>query len=162
MTSPEQARQDLAEILGEGRVEMNDAQTRMAERGHPAGRIDRARRALKVRMVRVGKPGSRQTFWWELPTACPTCFHPFRPDPAPASAGWYRGQAGNTDYWSDEHAPIEPPSPPADVPPLPSPPPRLEPYGPPRCTVCGKASAMAIGERCPWQLTGRRCPGAMA
>jgi hypothetical protein len=60
----------------------------MAERGHPAGRVDRARRALEVETIRQGPPGSRQTFYWQLPTSCPTCSRPFGPDETPASAPW--------------------------------------------------------------------------
>ena len=56
VTHPEQARRDLAEILSRGRVEISDAMAQMAELGHSAGRVDRARRALEVETVRQGRP----------------------------------------------------------------------------------------------------------
>jgi hypothetical protein len=98
MTGPEQARKDLALILSDGRVELGEAMSLMADRGHPAGRVDRARRALEVETIRTGPPGSKQVFFWELPMSCPTCLRPYRPDVTPASASWGRNGAAITDY----------------------------------------------------------------
>jgi hypothetical protein len=104
LTGPEQARQDLAAILSGDRVEMGEAMRLMAERGHPAGRVDRARRALEVETIR-GPPGSRQTFYWQLPTSCPTCSRPFGPDETPASAPWGGDRATIGDYWHEQSPP---------------------------------------------------------
>jgi hypothetical protein len=158
MTGPEQAREDLAEILSDGRVELGEAMAQMAERGHPAGRIDRARRALEVETVREGPPGTRQTFYWRLPDACPTCLRPYRLDVAPAATPWGSHRVGNGDYWRDEPPANEPPSLPPEVQPVPPP---LPPLGPPRCSVCHRASALEPDSRCPFQGPTGRCPGTV-
>jgi hypothetical protein len=162
MTGPEQAREDLAEILSDGRLEMGEAISRMGELGHPAGRVDRARRALEVETVRTGPPGSKQVFYWELPGTCPTCMRPFGPDVAPTPAPWGRNGGTISDYYSDESRPIEPPSPPPEVQPAPPPQPPLRDFRAPRCNVCGKASALEPGSPCPyWGRIGQRCRGRM-
>jgi hypothetical protein len=159
MTHPEQARQDLTEILSDGRLELSDAQARMAERGHPAGRIDRARRALEIETVREGPPGTRQRFFWQLPGTCPTCLRPYGPDAGHEATAWGMNRAGSSDYWSDAPAPIEPPSNPPEARPAPPP---LPDYGPPRCNVCGRASASSPGQQCPYQtMSGVRCVGTV-
>jgi hypothetical protein len=162
VTNPEQARQDLAEILSGGRVEISEAQARMAERGHPPGRIDRARRALEVDTVRQGRPGVTQQFFWRLPTSCPTCLRPFGPGGVSASAPWNGYQAGDADGWRDDASHIEPPHDPPEVQFPPSQPAPLPRSGPPRCSLCGKASAVDPGSPCPYFTTaGQRCRGVV-
>jgi hypothetical protein len=161
MTGPEQARVDLAEILADGRVDLGEVRARMAELGHPPTRIERAGRALDVRMIRQGKPGTHQSFSWELRDACPTCHRPWQQDSPPQSEGWSRNAAGNGDYWREPAAPIESPSMELEAPPTPPPTRRFEPSGPPICSVCRRPSAFSVGERCPWQPGGIRCPGVM-
>lgn len=156
MTGPEQARQDLTEVLSAGRLKMSEAQALMAERGHPPGRVDRARRALQVETVRTGAPGSKQVFFWRMPTSCPTCMRPFSPDPVHEPTAWRRNQADIGDYWTGESHSIEPPPQELDVTP------HLEPYHPPVCDRCGRTSAMDRGQLCPWRPTGGAlCGGTM-
>jgi hypothetical protein len=159
LTGPEQAREDLARLLSDGRVELGEVRARMAELGHPPTRVERAGRALDVRMIRQGKPGTHQRFSWELPDACPTCQRPWQQDSPPQADAWTRNTAGNGDYWRERAAPIELPSVELVAQPAPPPLPRL---GPPRCSACGRASASAPGERCPYQsVDGRRCVGTV-
>jgi hypothetical protein len=160
LTGPEQARQHLAEILCAGRVELREAQALMAERGHPVGRVDGARRALEVITIRTGPPGSRQAFFWELPRTCPTCMRPYRPDGVHKSTPWGGNRGDIGDYWAGESSPIETVCPPDEIQPAPLPRPPLRDYGPPRCNLCGKASALTPGAPCPfWRADGRRCAG---
>jgi hypothetical protein len=153
---------DLAEILASGRLEIGEAQARMADLGHPAGRIDRARRALEVETIREGPPGTRQRFYWELPTSCPCCRRPYRPVAVHEPIPWRRNQADVGDYWTGEPYTIEPPSLDPVVPSTPPPTRRFEPVEPPRCTICGKAAAVDRGSPCPfWRTDGRRCAGVV-
>jgi hypothetical protein len=162
VTGPEQARQDLADILSGDRVEMGEALALMAERGHPPGRVDRARRALEVETVREGPVGSRQRFSWQLPGSCPTCLRPFGPDAAAEPTPWGGNRPADGDYWQKPRSPIEPVPPEPAPQPTPPPPPRYEPVGPPVCSVCRRASAMPVGGQCPWQtVDGRRCVGVL-
>jgi hypothetical protein len=161
VTGPERARQDLAEILTGGRVEVDDAIASMLERGHPKGRTDRARAALGVKLVREGPPGSRQKFWWRLPDICPTCLRSFAPvgPNRPTMWGSHRGVDG--DYWA-EYAPLTEQESTREEPPrevvarVP-----LEPDGPPRCDRCGMAAAADRGMACPYWPGGRRCLGTL-
>jgi hypothetical protein len=161
VTGPEQARQDLAEILESGRLEIAEAQALMAQRGHPAGRVDRARRALEVETVRQGPPGIRQQFFWRLPTSCPTCMRPFSPDEGTASVPWGRDRDTIGDYWQEQTPPIEPESPEPAPHFMSPPPPQLDAYAPPVCDRCGKISAQERGAPCPWWNGPRLCGGTM-
>jgi hypothetical protein len=134
----------------------------MAERGHPAGRTDRARRALEVETVRQGRPGIRQRFFWRLPTSCPTCLRAFGPDGVSVSAPWDEYRAGSGDYWSNQASPIEPPPSPPEVRPPPPPAAPVPHSGPPRCNACQRTAALDSGSACPyWTASGQRCPGRM-
>jgi hypothetical protein len=115
VTGPEQARQDLAEILSDGRLELAKAMAHMIKLGHSAGRVDRARRALEVDTIREGPPGTRQTFYWQLPDCCPTCLRPYRPDATPTSASWGGNGAIIGDYWREERVATEPPRSPPEI-----------------------------------------------
>ena len=161
-SGPERARRDLSAVLADGRVEMAEAQARMAELGHPAGRIDKARRALEVKTTRQGAPGTRQTFHWELPTTtCPLCCRPYGPVTSTQPGPWPMQEDGNTDYWrvaevSNETRtmPMEPRRVVVERVPL-------EPSGPPRCDRCGMAAAADRGQPCPYWPNGRRCMGTL-
>lgn len=79
LTGPEQARQDLAAILSGDRVEMGEAMRLMAERGHPAGRVDRARRALGSRDDQARPARQPADLLLAAPDELPNVFAPIRP-----------------------------------------------------------------------------------
>jgi hypothetical protein len=109
-----------------------------------------------------GAVGFRDGRWhWRLPPdGCVTCHRPWEP------AGFRGG-----DYWAGRPSPptsreeedgipvlAEPPAPLSP----PSQPAWAEPYGPPVCSVCGKASAMEPGGPCPYSRPdGQRCVGTV-
>jgi hypothetical protein len=161
MTGPERAREDLQAILADGRLEVDDAIAQMLDRGHPKGRVDRARAALGVKLVREGPPGTRQRFWWRLPDICPTCLRSYTPVGANRPTMWGSHRDVDGDYWAAHHPVTEQESMPPELPREVITRVQLEPDGPPRCDRCGMAAALPAGSSCPYWPGGRRCQGRL-
>jgi hypothetical protein len=154
------AADDLLALLADGPVARGVALERMAGRGHPASRVDLARRRLGVRTIRTGPPGTKQVFYWELPTHCPTCHQRFRAD------GW-----DLNNFEGMYEAPIEEPEPEVITPIEPASAVKPRPAfrssdGPSTCGVCGRTWMLPAGRRCIGLVTdvdssrpARPCPG---
>jgi hypothetical protein len=123
-----------------------------------------AREALGVTRVN-GAVAFRAGHWcWRLrPDGCPTCGRSWH--------GPWTQVGGDGDYWSqprpsapishdgaDDNDPHDEPAAPITSPAQPP----LRDSGPPRCSVCGKASALEPGHPCPYSRPdGQRCVGVV-
>lgn len=131
---------------------------RMEAAGYTIDETRTARRKLGVSMEAGGCMRRDGRWWLRLPPdGCPLCQRPWE-------QGW-----GRLDYWAGPrpsspamteddpgtHLDAEPPSSAL----LPSQPAPLRDYGPPRCSICRKASAVEPGSPCPYWTGAQRCPG---
>jgi hypothetical protein len=134
----------LRQLLADGPMTARDATTRMAEAGFSTDETRTARKHLGVTKDMGGVRFERGHWRWSLPLdGCPVCQRPWGPT-APASHEPSANGEGAYD------------------PPVPTSVPPLRDYGPPRCTVCQRASAVEPGSPCPyWRADGRRCAGVV-
>jgi hypothetical protein len=133
--------------------------------GLTTDQVRAAREALGVTRIEGGVARRDGRWWWRLPDgSCPTCGRSWR-------ASWRQDDQGG-DYWAKDRpsshpmadddptiaTEAEPPS--ATL--SPSQPAPLPNLGPPKCSICGKVSALEPGSSCPyWGLDGRRCRGTV-
>jgi hypothetical protein len=161
---PMSASDALRSLLSDTWQPALEVQGRMEEAGYTVDETRTARRHLAVTQAQGGVRFIDGRWHWRLaPDGCPTCGRSWH--------GPWAQAGGDGDYWSqarpyaavstseeDDMALAENPSAPiaaAQAPPLPN-------YGPPRCTLCHRASAVEPGTACPfWRPDGRRCSGVV-
>jgi hypothetical protein len=163
------ATHQIRELLSQDWKPAVQVEEEAAAQGITARQVRTARQRLGVTRA-TGSVMRKDGQWWiRLPDGrCPTCGGPMR---GPWGDPWGSHDA-TRDYWSghrvdsatsgyDESvSPLEHESPsvtytPALQPPVPN-------YGPPRCNICGKATAVDPGSPCPYSRPdGQRCPGVV-